>query len=175
MEAAVEKFPNEAARLAAAQLLMVFLVSASYLIYSSSTIAAASATRMVDANGAVLLSDACHELPTTSEIMTWLQTPSILGMLVWTGVVTTAFTIYMETVALKTLSAAETTLIVLTEPLFGAAFVSLVANTCLGPEATVGAAFIIGGCLVSGMDVGGLLKGEEGRVEEDAAEASEVD
>eukprot|EP00585_Thalassiosira_rotula_P020155 CAMPEP_0196202850 /NCGR_PEP_ID=MMETSP0912-20130531/5511_1 /TAXON_ID=49265 /ORGANISM="Thalassiosira rotula, Strain GSO102" /LENGTH=102 /DNA_ID=CAMNT_0041476829 /DNA_START=6 /DNA_END=311 /DNA_ORIENTATION=+ len=102
--------------------------------------------------------------------MTWLQTPSILGMLVWTGVVTTAFTMYMETVALKTLSAAETTLIFSTEPLFGAAFAALVANECLGPEAAVGAAFIIGGCLVSGMDVGSLLKGKDTRMEDDAVE-----
>mmetsp|Transcript_4689 Transcript_4689/g.10328 ORF Transcript_4689/g.10328 Transcript_4689/m.10328 type:complete len:570 (-) Transcript_4689:37-1746(-) len=170
MEAAVENFPKEAARLAAANILMVFLMSASYLIYSSS-----SATTMGMDAGGVLLSDACNSLPTTSEIMTWLQTPSILGMLVWTGVVTTAFTMYMETVALKTLSAAETTLIFSTEPLFGAAFAALVANECLGPEAAVGAAFIIGGCLVSGMDVGSLLKGKDTRMEDDAVETSGVD
>jgi len=169
MEAAVEKFPNEVARLAAANILMVFLMSASYLIYSSS-----SAAMGMDANG-VLLSDACNALPTTSEIMTYLQSPSILGMLVWTGVVTTAFTMYMETVALKTLSAAETTLIFSTEPLFGAAFAALVANECLGPEAAVGAAFIIGGCLVSGMDVGGILKGKDARIEDDAVEVDGVD
>ena len=140
MEAAMEKFPTEAGRLAAAQLLMVFLVSASYLGCG--------------------LSDACDVLPTASDIMAWITDPAIFGMLFWTGIVTTAFTIWMETLALKTLSAAETTLIFSTEPLFGAAFAAVVANECLGPEAAVGAAFIIGGCLVSGMDVGRYLRGE---------------
>jgi drug/metabolite transporter (DMT)-like permease len=74
-------------------------------------------------------------------------------MLFWTGVVTTAFTIWMETLALKTLSAAETTLIFSTEPLFGTAFAAIVANECFGKEAAIGAAFIIGGCLVSGIDL----------------------
>lgn len=137
MEAAVEKYPTEAGRLAAAQLLMVFLISFSYLIADNA-----------------LLSDAHNALPTTSEIMAWLQDPHTLGMLLWTGVVTTAFTIWMETLALKTLTAAETTLIFSTEPLFGAAFASVVANECLGMEDAVGAAFIIGGCIVSGMDFG---------------------
>jgi drug/metabolite transporter (DMT)-like permease len=80
-------------------------------------------------------------------------------MLFWTGVITTAFTIWMETLALKTLSAAETTLIFSTEPLFGAAFASVVAHECLGPEAFVGAACIIGGCLVSGIDLSKQLNG----------------
>lgn len=142
MEAAMERFPTEAGRLAAAQLLMVFFISLSYLLCWSS--------------------DACNVLPTAYEIMTWLQDPYVFGMLFWTGVITTAFTIWMETLALKTLSAAETTLIFSTEPLFGAAFAAVVANECLGVEAGIGAAFIIGGCLISGMDLGRLLKTNEG-------------
>eukprot|EP00571_Detonula_confervacea_P004161 CAMPEP_0172312970 /NCGR_PEP_ID=MMETSP1058-20130122/18934_1 /TAXON_ID=83371 /ORGANISM="Detonula confervacea, Strain CCMP 353" /LENGTH=443 /DNA_ID=CAMNT_0013026539 /DNA_START=382 /DNA_END=1710 /DNA_ORIENTATION=+ len=137
MEAAMEKFPTEAGRLAASQLLMVFIVSFSYLIYSSSP---------VD-----------NPLPSASDIMVWLQDPQILGMLFWTGIVTTAFTIYMETLALKTLSAAETTLIFSTEPIFGAAFAATVAGESLGMDSVVGAAFIICGCIVSGVDVGRLF------------------
>lgn len=144
----MEKYPTEAGRLAAAQLLMVFIISLSYLVCWSPV-----------AGDDLLLSDACNVLPTASEIMAWLQDPYILGMLFWTGVVTTAFTIWMETLALKTLSAAETTLIFSTEPLFGTAFAAIVAHECLGAEAAIGAAFIIGGCLVSGIDVGRLLGG----------------
>lgn len=135
MEAAMHKYPTEAGRLAAAQLLMVFLVSLSYLISTSYA-----------------------DMPSATQIMTWLQDPNILGMLFWTGIVTTAFTIWMETLALKTLSAAETTLIFSTEPLFGAAFAAVVANECLGMDAVVGAAFIIGGCLVSGIDFGHFFR-----------------
>merc|ERR1712238_319284 len=108
----------------------------------------------------------CNILPTPSEILTLLQNPSILGMLFWTGVVTTAFTIYMETLALKTLSAAETTLIFSTEPLFGAAFAGVVANECFGIETAIGAVFIVGGCIVSGMDVSRYLKGDKASDEE---------
>ena len=145
----MEKYPTEAGRLAAAQLLMVFLISLSYLVCWS------------PAGDDLLLSDACNALPTVSEIMAWLHDPYLLGMLFWTGIVTTAFTIWMETLALKTLSAAETTLIFSTEPLFGAAFAAVVANECLGTDAAIGAAFIIGGCIVSGMDIGRLLSPDD--------------
>lgn len=135
MEAAMEKYPTEASRLAAAQLLMVFLVSLSYLICGSP------------------FTDSCEILPSIPELVAWLQDPNIMGMLIWTGLITTAFTIWMETLALKTLSAAETTLIFSTEPLFSAAFAALVANEVLGYDAAIGAACIIGGCLVSGLDL----------------------
>eukprot|EP00581_Thalassiosira_minuscula_P005839 CAMPEP_0183745838 /NCGR_PEP_ID=MMETSP0737-20130205/66446_1 /TAXON_ID=385413 /ORGANISM="Thalassiosira miniscula, Strain CCMP1093" /LENGTH=718 /DNA_ID=CAMNT_0025981517 /DNA_START=400 /DNA_END=2556 /DNA_ORIENTATION=- len=167
MEAAMEKYPTEAGRLAAAQLLMVFLVSLSYLVCwpSLSSSSPSSSDLLLLSSSSSSLDNsivaACNVLPTPSELLTWLQNPSILGMLLWTGVVTTAFTIYMETLALKTLSAAETTLIFSTEPLFGAAFAAVVANECLGVEGMVGAGLIIGGCIVSGMDVGRLFGREE--------------
>jgi len=154
MEAAVEKYPTEAGKLAAGQLLTVFLVSLSYLVCFSP---------MVDG---LLHPGICNVLPTPSEILTLLQNPSILGMLFWTGVVTTAFTIYMETLALKTLTAAETTLIFSTEPLFGAAFAGVVANEAFGIETAIGAFFIVGGCIVSGMDVSSYFKGGNSSDEE---------
>lgn len=138
MEAAMKKYPTEAARLTSAQLLMVFFVSCAYLVYSTP----------------IGIEDACNSLPTASEVTQLLKDPYILGMLFYTGIITTAFTIWMETLALKTLSAAETTVIFSTEPLFGAAFASVVAGECLGNEAWLGAAFIICGCLVSGLDLG---------------------
>jgi len=147
MEAAMEKYPTEAGRLAASQLLAVFLVSASYLTCWSPV-------------SGFSVSDACNALPSITEVMTWLHDPKILGALLWTGIVTTAFTIWMETLALKTLSAAETTVIFSTEPLFGAAFASVVAGESLGSCAAVGAAFIISGCLVSGLDIGSYFAKE---------------
>ena len=140
----MEKYPNEAGRLAAAQLLTVFLVSLSYLLCWTP----------VAGDG---VNDVCNVLPSASEVIAWLHDPHIMGMLVWTGIVTTAFTIYMETLALKTLSAAETTLIFSTEPLFGAAFAAVVANEYFGMHDAIGAVFIIAGCIVSGLDVGKLL------------------
>ena len=52
----------------------------------------------------------------------------------------------------KTLSAAETTLIFSTEPLFGAAFAAVVANECLSEGGWIGSALIIAGCVISGVD-----------------------
>ena len=65
----------------------------------------------------------------------------------------------METLALRTLTAAETTLIFSTEPLFGAAFAAVVANEVFGVPDAVGAAFIILGCVISGIDVGRFYGG----------------
>jgi drug/metabolite transporter (DMT)-like permease len=147
LEAAMEKYPTEAGRLAASQLLTVFLVSLSYLACPDNLPLLGSAM------------GACSVMPTGAEIILWLSNPHIVGMFVWTGIVTTAFTIYMETLALKTLTAAETTLIFSTEPLFGAAFAAVVANEVFGLPDAVGAAFIILGCVVSGMDVGSFFGG----------------
>ena len=80
LEATTVKYPMEAGRLAVLQLLMVFFISLSYLVADS-----------------LLSSDAHNALPTASELMAWLQDPHILGMLLWTGVVTTALTNRMET------------------------------------------------------------------------------
>ena len=140
MEAAMEKFPTEAGRLASGQLFMVFLVSLTYLVCWSPV------------SDDLMLQDACNVIPTVGDIVTWLSDPSIVGMLIWTGLITTAFTIYMETLALKTLSAAETTLIFSTEPLFGAAFAAVVANECLSEGGWIGSALIIAGCVISGVD-----------------------
>lgn len=140
MEAAMEKFPSEAGRLASGQLFMVFLVSLTYLVCWSPV------------SDDLMLQDACNVIPTMGDIVTWLSDPSIVGMLIWTGLITTAFTIYMETLALKTLSAAETTLIFSTEPLFGAAFAAVVANECLSEGGWIGSALIIAGCVISGVD-----------------------
>ncbi|KAL3823044.1 hypothetical protein ACHAXA_005232 [Cyclostephanos tholiformis] len=159
MEAAMEKYPTEAGRLAAAQLLTVFLVSLAYLVCWPA---------LGIVNDLPLVSDACNAMPTASEIIAWLSDPRIVGMFVWTGLITTAFTIWMETLALRTLSASETTLIFSTEPLFGAAFAAVVANECLGVDDAVGAFFIILGCVVSGIDVGQLFVGRAGRPELEA-------
>ena len=127
MEKAMERFPQEAKRMTASQILAVFLTSAVY-------------GQAVSADHASI-----------SQIVEWVSDPSILGALFWTGCVTTAFTLFLETVALATLSASETTMIFSTEPLFGMGFAALVAGEELGIGATVGAFLILLGCLVSNL------------------------
>lgn len=130
MENAMRRFPYEARRLASVQLITIFTVSVAYLICWSP-----------------LLTDSCSILPSYA----CFQDPVTLSLLLYSGVITTALTVYLETVALRSLSAAETTLIFSTEPLFGAGFAYVVANECLGSEGLVGAVLIIAGCLISNM------------------------
>lgn len=134
MEKASNRFPDGAARLTAAQLLAVFVSSATYCAFS--------------------FSRGMEAIPDMTQLTSWLSDPMILGALFWTGLITTALTVYMETLALKTLSAAETTLIFSTEPLWGSAFAAAVVGERFGVNAAVGAALILGGCAYSniGMD-----------------------
>lgn len=133
MEKAMHKFPNEANRSTAAQLLAVFCGSAVYAL-------ATERSSLLD----------MHQL------QLWLSDPMILASLVWTGCITTALTVYMETIALKTLSAAETTLIFSTEPLWGTAFAAAVMGEQLGPAAAAGAALILSGCVFSNLGLTGI-------------------
>jgi drug/metabolite transporter (DMT)-like permease len=133
MEKAMQKFPNHANRSTAAQLLAVFMGSALYAVVTER-----AATFDV------------HQL------QLWLSDPMILASLFWTGCITTALTVYMETVALKTLSAAETTLIFSTEPLWGTAFAAAVMGEQLGPAAAAGAFFILSGCVYSNLGFAGI-------------------
>ena len=130
METAMRKYPDEANRSTAAQLLAVFLTSAAYCL----------STCTID----------------WQQIQTWLMDPVILGSLVFTGIITTALTIYMEAVALKTLTAAETTLILSTEPLWGAAFAAFLIGEQFGVDAAVGATLIIAGCIFSNLGIDGV-------------------
>lgn len=133
MERAMEKHPDEASRSTAAQLLAVF---------SASTIYA-----LVTLDGGTVASYPWAE---------WLSSPSLLFSLFWTGCITTAVTIYMETLALKTLSAAETTLIFSTEPLWGTAFAATVMGEQVGLNAAIGGLVILTGCLYSNLGKEGI-------------------
>jgi threonine/homoserine efflux transporter RhtA len=91
-------------------------------------------------------------------MMSWLHDLMIWLMLVYTGVITTALTVYMETVAVKTLSAAETTLIFSAEPVFGSAFAAIMLSERFGMDAFAGAFLILCGCLVSNLGLDGMTE-----------------
>jgi drug/metabolite transporter (DMT)-like permease len=131
MEQAMRANPEEASRSTAAQLFTLFCTSAAYMV-------------------------AGGDVPDMTQATTWLSDPMILAAIVWTGVITTALTVYMETLALKTLSAADTTLIFSTEPLWAAAFASVVMGEQFGGPAMAGGAFILAGCLVSNLGLDGI-------------------
>ena len=73
----------------------------------------------------------------------------VLAAIGWTGIMTTALTSYGENVAMKRLSAAESTVIYSTEPLWGTLFAFIVLNEQIGWNTIVGAFLIISACLWS--------------------------
>lgn len=129
----MRKYPTEAMRITASQL---------------STIALASiAGFLVTSNG---------DMPDASQFMEWMSTPVIVGALCWTGLITTALTVYMETLAMKTLSAAETTMLFSTEPLFGGVCAATVLGEQFGVGGLIGGALVLAGCLASNIDMSSI-------------------
>jgi len=71
---------------------------------------------------------------------------------------------YAENIALQTLKASEATVILSTEPLWGAAFASVTLGETLGWNTLVGAVFILMACLWSRVfvfEVAGVPKSVE--------------
>jgi len=139
IEKALHQYPTEARRLTAAQLLAVFIAS---LCYGWSAIDTST----------------LHSFPWSE----WLTSPTILFSLFWTGVITTALTIYMENKAMETLSAAEATVIFATEPLWGTAFAATVMSEQLGVNSAIGAAFIMSACFYSNLGKDGITRVAKG-------------
>jgi drug/metabolite transporter (DMT)-like permease len=75
----------------------------------------------------------------------------VCGAILWTGIVTTALTSFGENIAMRRLSAAESTVIYSTEPLWGAAFAALVLGESLGWNTALGAVLILSACLWSSL------------------------
>jgi drug/metabolite transporter (DMT)-like permease len=141
MDDAMNRFPTQASRMTASQLLAIFMASLAY-------------------GGWALDLSTLHSYPWAE----WMTDPTLLFSIFWTGVITTAMTIYMENKAMETLSAAETTLIFSTEPLWGSAFAALVMGDQLGPNVGFGAAFIFTACIYSNLGMEGLQKLWQGSV-----------
>jgi drug/metabolite transporter (DMT)-like permease len=150
MEKAMHQYPEQAPRMTAAQLLAVFMASVVYCLWWAATKGESTGDGdIVQTISSTLLSYPWQQ---------WLADPSILFALFWTGCISTALTIYMENMALETLSAAETTLIFSTEPLWGTAFAAAVMGEQLGMNAGVGAFFILTACLYSNLGTQGFHK-----------------
>lgn len=126
MEHYMRKFPTSAMQLTAAQLSMIAGVSVGVAVVTSPS-----------------------DLPDFAQVSEWLSNPTILFAILWTGLITTALTVAMETFALKTLSAAEATMIFSTEPIFGGICASYVLHEQFGVGGLVGSAMVLGGCLYS--------------------------
>ena len=147
MEKAMNLYPEEAPRMTAAQLMAVFISSLMYGLYTLD---------VFDSTSLAGLQSSLATIETSFPWKEWFTDPSILFSLFWTGCITTALTIYMETLALETLSASETTLIFSTEPLWGTAVAVALMGEQVGMNAAVGGSLILAACLYSNLGIDGL-------------------
>lgn len=66
--------------------------------------------------------------------------------ILWTGVVTTALSVYGETLAMQKVSAAESTVILSTVPIWGTLFAAVLLGESIGWNNALGAALIVSAC-----------------------------
>jgi drug/metabolite transporter (DMT)-like permease len=98
------------------------------------------------------------EIPDFDQFATWLSNPTIIGATLWTGIVTTVLPTFLETRAMKSLSASETTMLYSTEPIFGSLFASFALDESMGLGGGLGAAMVLSGCLYSSLGAAHLEK-----------------
>lgn len=128
-EHVIGRFPTEVNRIATAELLSCFILALVYAVLSSSS-----------SSGGI---------PTTMQLMEWFSNPQIVVALLWCGIITTAFSAYLEAAAMKTISASETTLLISSEPFWACLFAFLLVGEQLDPIGMVGAIFIFGACIIT--------------------------
>jgi drug/metabolite transporter (DMT)-like permease len=127
-EHVIGRFPTEVNRIATAELLSCFILALVYAIISCSS---------------------SDDVPTTMQLFEWFSNPQIVIALLWCGIITTAFSAYLEAAAMKTISASETTLLISSEPIWACLFAFFLVGEQLDPIGMVGAIFILGACVVS--------------------------
>lgn len=143
LERAAEIHPDRSGLLTSGQLIAVALA------------AAASCALGLDGTTATL-----------GQVIGWISNGPVAAALLWTGLVSTALTLYLETVALRTVSASELTLLMTTLPLWGAWFANAMLGETLGLAGAAGGAFIVAGCFLSNLDLSNFLRRGGGKREQ---------
>ena len=87
----------------------------------------------------------------------YLSNMNVAASVVWTGLVTTALTVLLQTTSLGVLSSSETTVLYSTEPIWAAAFANVVLGETVGLNTWVGGALIIAACISSSVSPSKLL------------------
>jgi len=144
IEQAMEKYPTAAKPITAAHIIGIFVITiiCYFLTATGVDISPVDATSSIDVMTEITL----------SHIASWLATPVILFQLLWSGIASIVIGIYLESLAMKTLSASESVVIFSTEPIFASAFASwfcgeiFLGGTIIG---VLGAFCIVAGCIIS--------------------------
>jgi drug/metabolite transporter (DMT)-like permease len=92
------------------------------------------------------ISDIVFKVPNFSPI---LQSPTALGGILYTGLVTTALALWVESAAFVKVPATDASLILTTEPLFAAGMGAVALGETFGTSDYIGASLIIGACALS--------------------------
>ncbi len=144
IEACMAKFPDHARALSALQLVAVAALAWLWAVASAHSLGDVSGLDMIESTrqgmqyGLNLLGDALHE---------W----TVVGGVLYTGLASTALTVWLQTRALGKLPAADSSVIVATEPVFAAAFAAVLLGESLSPMAMLGGALVVGGCLANNL------------------------
>mmetsp|Transcript_12405 Transcript_12405/g.26984 ORF Transcript_12405/g.26984 Transcript_12405/m.26984 type:complete len:456 (-) Transcript_12405:666-2033(-) len=78
-----------------------------------------------------------------------IQSPMALAAIFYTGLITTSLALYVESVAFQRVPATDASIILTTEPLFAAAISAVLVGETFGTSDAVGAACIIGACVIA--------------------------
>jgi len=138
IEKVMRNFPGKGPQLTAIQLVVVWLTG---LIWA-----------LVDNGG----------LPDMATVSQSLSQMPVAASVVWTGLITTALTVLLQTTSLGVLSSTETTVLYSTEPIWGAAFAHAVLGESIGMNTWVGGSLIISACLCSSVDTSSLKEKTKG-------------
>ena len=137
IESTQEKFkdvPNRVLTIAAAQCVSVGLLSLLWVLY--------------DYDGV---------LPSFGYLIEWHRIATIL----WTGIVTTVFAIYLEGIALQKATATDASIAFSSEPVWASLFGYLLLSENLGLNAYVGGTVIMTACLIGALSEGSVDEKEE--------------
>jgi len=132
LEDASNAYPEESGRNTAGQLLAIAMGSVLFWFGS-------------------MVYDGTSLVDVASNLQTWLSDPFILKGLVWTGLVSTALAVYLETVALQVVSATELTILMTSVSLWGSAFAYVTMGETISPIGMVGGLMILCGCALSAL------------------------
>jgi len=78
-----------------------------------------------------------------------ISSPAALGGILYTGLITTALALWVESIAFKRVPATDASIILTTEPLFAAGAGALALGETFGLSDYVGASLIIGACILA--------------------------
>eukprot|EP00904_Undaria_pinnatifida_P005012 jgi/Undpi1/1640/HiC_scaffold_11.g05030.m1 len=105
----------------------------------------------------------------------FMHDPSIAAALVYTGLVTTSLAIWLETIALEQVPAAEMSVIFSTEPLWATFVSGVFLKETMGPNALIGAAFIFMACLAAQSEQILAMVGKGGGKDTDSSQMMQLE